>query len=598
MTLSASAAFAGALVLALACTPIVRALAHRYGLVAPPRDDRWHRRPTPLLGGVAIFVAFGGVGLATGAFAAIWPLVGVAAYMFAVGLVDDLAGTRPATKLALQIAGGAALAAFGYRLELFDSLTIDLLLTVLWIVGITNAFNLLDNMDGLAAGIALLSGLALLALALRDGAPSAPLLAAFCGALAGFLVYNFNPASIFMGDSGSLFIGFLLAGVSLVRPAHPEPHLLSILAGPVLLLLVPILDTAFVAICRTLAGRRISTGGRDHTSHRLVALGLSERRAVLMLYVIAAGGGLIAVAMPYAGAAAVTVALTLYLLAVLLLLVYLGGVRVYPEDALASPRGRALTPLLLELTHRRRIFEVLLDFGLAASAYYAAYRIRFEGPEFTAYFPVFLKSLPIVVACRVLALLAMGAYRGVWRYFGLSDLGTFVKAVALGSLASIVIIVYLFRFEDFSRGVFIIDAVLFGVLVVGSRISFRLLADHITRRRRHGRRVVIYGAGDGGALVVRELRNNASIGLRPVGFIDDDPMKRGKRILGLRVLGGREALRELLSEGQVDEVVVSTTKIPFDTLQDIAGLCETYQVPLLRMRLALDRVAAPRSAVH
>ncbi|HXF53333.1 MAG TPA: hypothetical protein VNK52_04340 [Hyphomicrobiaceae bacterium] len=589
--------------LALACllcvllTRVTRALARRYGLVAPPRSDRWHTRPTALLGGVAIWTAFMAAGLATGAFAGLWPLVGIAAYLFVVGLVDDLAGTRPAAKLTLQLIGGAALAAFGYRLGLFESLTLDLLVTIFWIVAITNAFNLLDNMDGLAAGVALLAGAALLALALRDGAPSVLLLAAFCGALAGFLVYNFNPASIFMGDSGSLFIGCLLAGVSLVRPAHPESHLLSILAGPVLLLLVPILDTAFVAVCRVLAGRPISAGGRDHTSHRLVAIGLSERRAVLLLYVIAAGGGVLAVSMPYAGPAAMTLALTLYLLGVALLLVYLGGVRVYSGDALASLRGRPYTPLLLDLTYRRRVFEVLLDFVLAGAAYYAAYRIRFEGPDFAVYFPVFLKSLPIVLAARVVSLLAVGAYRGVWRYFGLSDLGTFVKGVALGSACSILAVVYLFHFQDFSRGVFIIDAVLFGLLVLGSRLSFRFLADYVTRRKRTGRRVVIYGAGDGGALVVRELRNNDAIGLRPIGFLDDDPMKRGKRIMGLPVLGGRERLRELLSAGEVDEVIVSTGKIPVAELKAIAGLCDTFHVPVSRMRLALDRLAS-EPAIH
>src|SRR4029077_15375024 len=157
---------------------------------------------------------------------------------------------------------------------------------IFWLVGITNALNLLDNIDGLAGGVAAIGALFLTYLCHAAHQPAhAALCAPFAGAVCGFLVFNFNPASIFMGDCGSLFLGFFLAGSALINPAAGRSRtFLPVLAVPVLILFIPIFDTLFVMVQRKLAGRPVSLGGRDHTSHRLVALGLSERHAVLLLY--------------------------------------------------------------------------------------------------------------------------------------------------------------------------------------------------------------------------------------------------------------------------------------------------------------------------
>ena len=171
---------------------------------------------------------------------------------------------------------------------------IDGAITLLWLVGITNAVNLLDNMDGLAAGIAAIASVFLALILFGNGQTAdALLLAVFGSALVGFLVYNANPASIFMGDCGSMFVGFFLAGTALLIPLGGPPRgFLTLIGVPVLILLIPIFDTSFVIVLRTLAGRSIAQGGRDHTSHRLVALGMSERHAVWMLYGFAAVSGL------------------------------------------------------------------------------------------------------------------------------------------------------------------------------------------------------------------------------------------------------------------------------------------------------------------
>ena len=282
--------FAGTLVL----TPVVRALARRRGVVARPKSDRWHKKPTALLGGGAIFTVVAAVNLA---LVPLTPqarvVLGAGALLFLVGLIDDFFNLKPYQKLSGQIMGAAVVVWCGLSLLWTGSPPVNMAITLFWLIGITNAVNLLDNMDGLAAGIAAIAS-TFLALNFLDNAQTAEalMLAVFGAALLGFLVYNSNPASIFMGDCGSMFIGFFLAGSALLNPTGGRSRsLLPVLAVPVLILFIPIFDTLLVTILRKLAGRSVARGGRDHTSHRLVALGLSERRAVWMLYALAAVSG-------------------------------------------------------------------------------------------------------------------------------------------------------------------------------------------------------------------------------------------------------------------------------------------------------------------
>ena len=200
-----------AMIATAALVPVCRWVAYRVGCVAAPKSDRWHRRATPLLGGLAFVVPVLAGVVVTGDVWEHATLVACAGLVALVGLVDDLFTMSPATKLVAQIAIASLFLLMGYRLHWVESLTLDSLFTLFWLVGITNAFNLLDNMDGLCAGIALIAGTAFVL-----GAPAIqPVGEAFgglylpllLGAVAGFLLYNIYPASIFMGDTGSLFLG-------------------------------------------------------------------------------------------------------------------------------------------------------------------------------------------------------------------------------------------------------------------------------------------------------------------------------------------------------------------------------------------------------
>jgi UDP-GlcNAc:undecaprenyl-phosphate GlcNAc-1-phosphate transferase len=509
--------------------------------------------------------------------------------------VDDIVVLRPATKLVAQIVLASAFLYAGYRLDWLESLTADAMLTLIWIVGVTNAFNLLDNMDGLAAGIGIIVALTLLAGFVGDNESRshAAYLAVLIGALGGFLIYNFNPASIFMGDSGSLFVGLTLAALTLQPAAGhtSDPGVLAVIGAPLMVLLVPIFDTILVTVARLLSGRNPGHGGRDHSSHRLVAIGLSERRAVSVLWTLAAVGALLAFAfriVPPDVAATMAVA---FLIGMVIFAVYLARVKVYDEpDEQLLASGR-VTPVVVGFMHKRRAAEVLLDFCLVPLSYYAAYRLRFEGAEFVAFFPSFLSSLPIVVALQIAALFVVGGYRGVWRYFGLMDGVVFTKGVLLGTAGIVVAIVYLFRFEHYSRGVFVIYATLLLLALISSRASFRLISEFV-QRRQSGRRVVVYGAGDGGSIVCRELMTSKTEQYAMVGFVDDDPAKYRTRVHGFTVIGGLDALTGLVAAGKVDDVVISIREIEPARVRHLEDLCAQHGVTLRRIRFTLEQLVA------
>ena len=291
-------AVAAAAILALALTPLVRLLARRIGIVAKPKTDRWHKKPTAMMGGVAIWLAVVITLFRFRSAHASWlVIIGASTFLFLVGLVDDLLHIKPYQKLIGQVMGSAFVIYYGLSLPWTSSSALNVAITIFWLIGITNAVNLLDNMDGLATGIAAIaSGFLTLNFHQQQSTYRSLMLVIFAGALLGFLVYNSNPASIFMGDSAARCLSdSFLASSALVNVSGGRSRsLLPVLAVPILVLFIPIFDTTFVTILRKFSGRAASQGGRDHTSHRLVALGMSERRAVWMLYGFAALSGVLA----------------------------------------------------------------------------------------------------------------------------------------------------------------------------------------------------------------------------------------------------------------------------------------------------------------
>jgi len=543
------------------------------------------------MGGIAIYLAFViGCFIFAPDLSRAYPILIAATLLFGVGVVDDIRQLKPYVKLVMQVVAASIVVFGGLRLPgmIRTSWGADVL-TIFWLVAITNAINLLDNMDGLAGGVSLIACVFLAITFLVNGQTAeAALPLILAGAVAGFLRFNFNPASIFMGDCGSMFLGFALSGIALLSDFGRARNLVSVLATPVLILTIPIFDTLVVAVTRKLSGRPVSQGGRDHTSHRLVALGMSERRATLLLYLFAALSGTLALAvrqMRIWGALALIVG---FALSVLFIGLYLGKVGVYEEGR--NPNREAGSGTLVDpfgnLSHRRRIFEILLDTLLVALACYSAYLLRFDGDMPDEQIAIFIRTLPLIVAIQILSFLIGGVYKGIWRYVGVNESARLAVAIFVGSAVSGSAVFYFYKFHGPSRTVFILNGVLLLVFVGMSRISFRLIAAVIAGQRQptpDARPVLIYGAGDRGDILIRELLNNPAYCYQPVGFIDDDARKTGKLLRGYRIFG-IDDLPGLISSHDISEVLVSSLKVPESRLDGLRNM----GVGLKRLRINLD----------
>ncbi len=289
---------ASALLLAMGSTPIARWTARRLGVLDRPNARKLHASPIPLLGGVAIYVAFIAALVLFGDRFYVNQVVGIllgATLVSFMGLWDDHRSLSPWLRLGGQILAAWILILSGVQVYLFEWNGLNLAITLLWVVGITNAFNFLDNMDGLSGGLAVIAAAFYLLMALmNDQYLVGALAAALLGACLGFLMYNFNPASIFMGDSGALFLGFVLAAVGIKLRFPENVHIVTWMV-PVLVMGLPIFDMVLVVFSRLRRGLNpITTPGQDHISHRLVKLGATPREAVLTCYLIAGALGVLA----------------------------------------------------------------------------------------------------------------------------------------------------------------------------------------------------------------------------------------------------------------------------------------------------------------
>jgi len=584
--------FGLALGISVILTPVVGRVASAYGIVANPRQDRWHQKPTPLLGGVAIYVAtttamlvfVRGDGRLIGVIAG-------GALLFVTGLIDDVRHLRPHAKLIVQIVAACLLVWSGVQVGTPDLAPVAIPLTVLWVVGITNAFNLLDNMDGLSAGTATIAAAFLFAFSASVGNVSTALLAlCVAGAALGFLVYNFNPARIFMGDSGSMFLGFTLGATALIGTREMASDIFFVLLVPVAMMGLPIFDTTMVTIMRTLEGRPLSQGGRDHLSHRLVALGLSERQAVIVLYALAISFGCLGLIARAVGVWVSLAAAGALLATAVLFGAYLAQVRIlgpvqFAERSVALANRPVINGMIL---FKRELGEAVLDSVLVCVAYLGAFILHYglpnpaaPGPDPFATLPLLLSaSLPFVLAVKMLLLLVSRAYRGMWRYVGVSDILMLARVSVLSSLLLLILLPLLVRGVIVPRSVLVIDFLVFTFLLIGSRVSFAALNDTFVRlQSRWLPRVLIVGAGDLGEVVLRSLIRSRPATYRAVGFLDPDLGNRNRTMHGVRVLGTPDDVARVTAEQDIDLVVLALPPVHSAVSENVREKCEILGVP-------------------
>jgi UDP-GlcNAc:undecaprenyl-phosphate GlcNAc-1-phosphate transferase len=542
--------------------PAVRKLSFKTNHVVLPRSDRWHRDPTPTLGGIGIFIAFIVALIASyliypfpSIYTNRWGIILGIFIMFFIGLYDDIKHITPPTKLIFQMLAATIVIFFGQNtIDFFRWPIANILLTFFWLVGITNAINLLDNMDGLAGGVSLITAGFLCVFFWKAGYIDLLIITlALAGSVLGFLVFNFPPARIFMGDSGSMFIGFALAALAVARRTQAS-NIFAIIGVPTLVFLLPILDTLFVSITRILRGQSPAVGGTDHTSHRLVAFGLSERQALLVLYGIAIISGIASVGLEAWDYDLSLVLIPILLIGLSLFVAYLARMKVVATD---QNNKNSFTRWIENLTYKRRLFELFFDLLLIGVSYYLAFWTHYGLDMTNTSMGLFLLSWPIALGITYGSFYVLGIYRGMWRYIGINDLIHYVGASLLSGVLLWLSIELIFPDQPFTGEVFLLYILFLLIGLAGSRSSF-LILDRMYSRQFSGvdkENILLYGADDAGEIALRWILRNPSMGFSVAGFLDDDTIKSGKNIHGINILGNVDVLERCIQERQVSGVI-------------------------------------------
>ncbi len=568
-----------------------------YRLVAQPTGERWSERATPTFGGIGLLLGLA-AGIAAAVAAGAVPhshrellgILGGAALLFAAGLIDDVLTLPAIVKLGAQFGAAAIALSTGLSVQIVGNDILAAAIGAVWLVGMTNAFNLLDNMDGLAGTLGLTAAtfFAIDAVTVHKERLLLVLSLALGLSCVGFLVFNFRPgkpAAVFMGDSGSQVLGFTLGALGLATSWKVAETTIATLVLPLLVLAVPILDTALVATTRMVEGRPIHQGGKDHTSHRLVRGGLSEHRTVVLLAAIAAGLGATSLAYSVLGDYRITLVGVLVTFA---LLVQFAGFLVDLERGeVGDEVVRGGWMLRTVVLHRRRLLEVLVDFGLITVAFFTAYvlLVKATGTPYERH--VFVVSLPVILVTRYLAFILLGLYQGIWRFAGSREAASIVLGVAVSEAVSFGIVVATTPLGSFPAAIFVVDALFCMVLIGASRFGERgLFRARATLRERDGRRTLIVGAGRSGRSLLRELRETP--GERVVGFVDDDPRLLRRRLLGVPVRGVSLDMERILATTAPDAVLVTIPNAPAERLDAIVRACTEAGVPCRFVRRETD----------
>jgi len=564
-------------------------------LVAVPTGERWAGESTPTFGGLGIYCGFlTGIALAL-VFDVLEPtrqLLGIVlgcTLIFLAGLIDDVVGLKPLLKLLAQLAAAGLVIASGLHVQLFTNDVVAVVVAVVWLVGITNAFNLLDNMDGLAATLATVACayFAIDAAAVHDSTLVMTLALALGFACIGFLPYNLRAggAAVFMGDAGSQLLGFALACIGLAASWTAAGTTVATVLLPLIVLAIPILDTTLVTIVRLVERRPVTQGGRDHTSHRLVYYGLSERGAVGLLAIVAVALGATGLAYNVLGNSRVT---SVGVLVSVVLLVQFGNflteMREHSEEHTSPPTLRA------SLLSPRRVIEIVVDFALMCGSFLAAYAIIIDGLGNDVQRAGFLAALPVVLGARYLCFVLGGIYRRVWRYAATIDELVVAVACAVSAFVAWFIVESMQGAIGFPASVFALDAVFAFVLVGGSRLAFRGLVEWRGGRTPDGdvTRMLVVGAGRVGRSFAREVHETP--GRRIVGFLDDNPSLRGRRIAGQRVLGSLAEVERAVELSGATEVVVTIADAPQERLELLGAGCTSAGVTCTVMRRRMETV--------
>ena len=617
--------FLMALLTTILLTPLVRQSAVRFGAFDFPSERKVHHQPTPRLGGFSLFIAFNLVLIISSRFDFfyfpshflqninyLWLFL-AGTIVFGMGGVDDFRSLSPSHKLLFQILAALIISFTAFKIEgiTFPFGTLELgvwsiPVTVLWVVAITNSLNLLDGLDGLAAGTAFIVSLSIFCIALiNDSIGSALLCAILAGATLGFLKYNFHPAKIFLGNSGSYYLGFMLSILSLQSNSKNTTTVIILI--PILLLGLPIMETILSMVRRLLKSFhlvgapgnkhdrkfflfdrwRVFRADRDHIHHRLLQMGFNHSRAVIFMYAISFILGALAFSSVYFRN------INQALLIMAIGIASYVGIKKLKYSEIQVLRNGALLPLFDTPFISQRILKTSLDLTFIAFSYYLAFFLRFEGQLDPAARKYYLSTVPLVLAVKLLIFYLSGLYRGAWQYASVADLMRVARAVALACIAAGILLSIIPGFGIISWAALVIDFNLLFFMVLGLRSSFRILEHLHELSASEGKKVLLYGVGMNTLLALKEITHNPRLNLTPVGFIDDEEQNQGIQVDGYPVLGSLDSLENILQDQAIAEVIVSRNDIPRERLSRLAEICRSHRISLRRFQTRLEEVFSP-----
>ncbi len=614
--------------LSLVLTPLVISYAKRIGAIDQPNERKVHKLPIPRLGGVAIYASFF-LSLVVSVyldpslhtFSGLSPHTGVMlvislTLVLLLGIWDDLHPLTPSKKLLGQVIAGTMVYFAGFRISAIthpfspDLLTmgwLDYPATLIWVVGITNAINLIDGLDGLASGVSFIVSITMFAISLLKGDLTTAMMALLLGgAILGFLRYNFSGARIFLGDSGSLFIGFSLAILSIQSSTKGSTAFAIVV--PMLALGLPIMDTLLSMTRRLLRsilpqqknsasflGKLVTMflPDRGHIHHRLIDRGLSHRSVVLVLYVVSCAFGIGAFAVTItnnfgASLILVTVAIATFI-----------GISQLRYKEMAVLRNGVLLPMYEWPLMNSTIFQGFLDLGFIVGAFLLAQWLVFPSFSDQGLHQHTFVVLALVTGMQLLIFSVAGLYKGSFRQMGIGDLLKILKTVIAATAVTYTVLAFLPKqFGEINFTLVTLNFYFLLSFVVGARVSFLVLHYISRREHKHGNKnVLVYGADAKGLLIIQRMMHDDTLDYNPVGFLDDDPQLEGKRINGYPIFGGHWRLQRLVHTRKIDEVLIASDSIKPEILRRLVNISRVNGIILRSYKIQLDEITSIPSQI-
>src|SRR3989338_2775025 len=566
--------------------PVLIFIAKKIKIESRNKLDRWSKQDKPLLGGVAVWLVLSLIGfLVLDLNRETELLIAISSIIFLLGLIDDILGLNPAAKLVVQFICAALVVKSGFILNFHVYPLLNVLITVFWIVLVTNSFNLIDNMDGLLSGIAAVIGfIFFLYFSEADQTNFSKISVLVSSVSLGFLIYNFPPSKIFMGDAGSLYLGFLFSVLAVKSSAIESPAHISSKLLPFFVLAVPLFDTFFVVVTRLLQKSSFLKGGKDHISHRLVQLGISEKRTNLFLYTLCFAFGMIALF--YRNIPQVFI----YALAGFIVIVfYYLGFFLFQESENKKETQSTIISLKRYLPiGMKQLSEVMTDIILVSCSFYVGVYFHYEGDLSLGHYEFLKYFLPWIIVVRLAAFIFVGLYQGVWKYIGFYDVFTIGSGALLGSLG--LLIVYYVRYAAYHVSIspyfFFFEFLLTFMLVSGSRCGWRILWQTVSMLGERKKKVVIVGTDFNGLVALKNIKENERK-YEVVGFISTNSIEVGARIQGVSVLGSIHDLPSVFDKNTCDEIIYTQSSANYKKIEET---CRSYNIPIRQYEFRVQSI--------